>query len=90
MRAGDEPTEFLDFASLLSAPIKGELPLLVGGHAVNVWAWFYRNRIGNPARFMISGKYSVMRSMVNCRFWWVGTSVSERGSSKAERMTLEA
>ena len=46
MRAGDEPTEFLDFASLLSAPIKGELPLLVGGHAVNVWAWFYRNRIG--------------------------------------------
>lgn len=46
MRAGDEPTEFLDFASLLSAPIKGELPLLVGGHAVNVWAWFYRKRIG--------------------------------------------
>lgn len=41
MRAGDEPTEFLDFASLLSAPIKGELPLLVGGHAVNVWGLIY-------------------------------------------------
>jgi hypothetical protein len=26
MRAGDEPTEFLDFASLLSAPTKGSFP----------------------------------------------------------------
>ena len=46
MREGDEPTEVQDFGLLLNTPVDGTLPLLVGGHAVNLWAWFYRDRIG--------------------------------------------
>lgn len=46
MREGDEPTEVQDFGLLLNTPVDGKLPLLVGGHAVNLWAWFYRDRIG--------------------------------------------
>jgi hypothetical protein len=46
MRDGDEPTEVRDFSKILSARFDGELPLLVGGHAVNLWAWVYRERIG--------------------------------------------
>lgn len=46
MKEGDEPTEIRDFGSMLNTPIEGELPLLVGGHAVNLWAWFFRERIG--------------------------------------------
>lgn len=30
----------------MSNPVDGELPLLVGGHAVNLWALFYQERIG--------------------------------------------
>ncbi|MEO7339998.1 MAG: hypothetical protein ABI073_03910 [Luteolibacter sp.] len=46
MREGDNPTEVRDFSKILSARLDGELPLLVGGHAVNLWAWVYRERIG--------------------------------------------
>lgn len=46
MREGDNPTEVRDFSEVLSARLNGDLPLLVGGHAVNLWAWVYRQRIG--------------------------------------------
>ena len=46
MREGDNPTEVRDFSAVLSARLEGDLPLLVGGHAVNLWAWVYRERIG--------------------------------------------
>ena len=46
MKDGDESTEVQDFGLILSTPVDGEFPLLVGGHAVNLWAWFYRARIG--------------------------------------------
>lgn len=42
----EESTEVRDFGLLLGTQVEGELPLLVGGHAVNLWAWFFRSRIG--------------------------------------------
>ncbi len=39
-------SEVRDFMEVLSNPVEGELPLLVGGHAVNLWALSYRDRIG--------------------------------------------
>jgi len=47
MKEGEESTEVQDFGLMLSTPVEGELPLVVGGHAVNLWAWFFRKRIGN-------------------------------------------
>lgn len=46
MKEGDESTEVRDFGLVLGTAVEGELPLLVGGHAVNLWAWFFRSRIG--------------------------------------------
>jgi hypothetical protein len=43
----DRASEVHDFREILSSPIDGELPLLVGGHAVNLWALIYRMRIGS-------------------------------------------
>ena len=34
----DRATEVHDFREILSSATDGELPLLVGGHAVNLWA----------------------------------------------------
>ena len=42
----DRATEVHDFREILSSATDGELPLLVGGHAVNLWALIYRERIG--------------------------------------------
>lgn len=39
-------TEVGDFREILSTHVDGQLPLLVGGHAVNVWAIVYRERLG--------------------------------------------
>jgi len=46
---GEEPsgTDVRDFKELLSTPIDGELPLVVGGHAVHLWALAYKERLGN-------------------------------------------
>ncbi len=46
MKEKDESTEVQDFGLMLGTTVEGELPLLVGGHAVNLWAWFFRRRIG--------------------------------------------
>lgn len=45
-RPEDGPSEVHDFREVLTTPIDGHLPLLVGGHAVNLWALSYWNRIG--------------------------------------------
>jgi len=42
----DRSSEVHDFREILSNPIDGQLPLLVGGHAVNLWALSYQKRIG--------------------------------------------
>lgn len=41
-----DSSEVSDFKEILSHPFRGELPLLVGGHAVNVWATLYQEEIG--------------------------------------------
>lgn len=43
----DRDSEVHDFREVLSSPVDGELPLLVGGHAVNLWASIYQKRIGS-------------------------------------------
>lgn len=40
------PSEVHDFKGILSNSIDGCLPLLVGGHAVNLWALIYLEHIG--------------------------------------------
>ena len=42
----DRSSQVHDFREVLSNPIDGQLPLLVGGHAVNLWALSYQKRIG--------------------------------------------
>ena len=42
----ERSSEVHDFREILSNPVDGQLPLLVGGHAVNLWALSYRKRIG--------------------------------------------
>ena len=42
----DRTSEVHDFREILSNAVDGDLPLLVGGHAVNLWAQIYRQRIG--------------------------------------------
>lgn len=41
-----DSSEVGDFKEILSMPLDGQLPLLVGGHAVNLWAIVYQERIG--------------------------------------------
>lgn len=47
--SGDEVsgTEVRDFKDVLSTPIDGELPLVVGGHAVHLWAMAFAERLGD-------------------------------------------
>jgi len=40
-------TEVHDFKEIIQISIGGRLPLVVGGHAVNIWALSYLDRIGN-------------------------------------------
>jgi hypothetical protein len=42
-----QSSEVHDFREILSHEVDGELPLLVGGHAVNLWAFVYREKIGS-------------------------------------------
>ncbi len=44
----DDPgTEVRDFKDVLSTPVDGELPLVVGGHAVHLWALAFEDRLGD-------------------------------------------
>jgi len=40
-------TSFPDVADVVSVRTKGELPVIVGGHAVNIWALTYATRLGS-------------------------------------------
>jgi hypothetical protein len=56
-----DSSEVADFKEVISMPMDGQLPLMVGGHAVNLWAIVYRKRVGHdwtngflsPARIWI-------------------------------------
>jgi hypothetical protein len=39
-------TSFPDVADVVSVRTNGELPIIVGGHAVNIWALTYASRLG--------------------------------------------
>ncbi len=41
-------TSFQDIAEVVSMPTNGELPIVVGGQAVNIWALAYSHRVGKP------------------------------------------
>lgn len=43
--AESSDTEAGDFARIIQAKVGGESPLIVGGHAVNLWALAYRSRL---------------------------------------------
>lgn len=40
-------TSFPDVADVVSVRTRGELPVIVGGHAVNIWALTYASRLGS-------------------------------------------
>jgi hypothetical protein len=42
-----DSSEVADFKEVISMPMDGQLPLIVGGHAVNLWAIVYRKRVGH-------------------------------------------
>lgn len=44
--ADSSETQIGDFARLIQFKVGGESPLIVGGHAVNLWALAYRTRLG--------------------------------------------
>lgn len=39
-------TQIGEFARIIQTKVGGEFPLIVGGHAVNLWALAYRSRLG--------------------------------------------
>ena len=41
-----DSSEVSDFKEILSMTLSGQLPLSVGGHAVNLWAIVFRQRVG--------------------------------------------
>lgn len=43
----DPDTEVRDFKDVLSTPVDGELPLVVGGHAVHLWALAFETCLGD-------------------------------------------
>ena len=68
-------SEVHDFREILSNPVEGQLPLLVGGHAVNLWALSYQKRIGREMdRWLpltskdldLFGTLAVLASMKEC------------------------
>ena len=48
--SGSGETEVADFKEILSAEFEGALPLLVGGHAVHIWASAFADRIGDELK----------------------------------------
>ena len=50
MREESARTRFADIAGVVSIPIDGRLPLVVGGQAVNIWAVVYAPRVGSELR----------------------------------------
>ncbi len=45
MDESQEQSEARDFGEILNQRVQGHLPLVVGGHAVNIWALIYKERI---------------------------------------------
>lgn len=45
MSEDGEQSEVQDYGEILNTPIDGQLPLVVGGQAVNLWALLHRNRL---------------------------------------------
>lgn len=43
----DRGTEVRDFKDVLSTTVDGQLPLVVGGHAVHLWALAFEDRLGD-------------------------------------------
>ena len=50
MREESARKRFADIAGVVSIPIDGRLPLVVGGQAVNIWAVVYAPRVGSELR----------------------------------------
>jgi hypothetical protein len=57
----DRASEVHDFNEILSNPGGGELTILVSGHAVNLWALYYKHRIEAVESASVNSRHVIVQ-----------------------------